>query len=286
MKKVGGRLCVLSRNWVGPGLVAAHKVPSYQATRPPGPVLRAGILSLCVLSLGASLSAGLRIGSGEREADRDGYTPVAPARAILAGLRSNLKVVREWLDDRDLDSAAEAADGVRILAALSRCQRAADPWPQRADELAKQADSLMAAAKKKDAAESMVAWERCKKLLEELDALSPDLSNGSSGGGAGRVAQPIATVRGMMKLMDGTYIDAKTAKTSEDFKLFAFALAEEAHAMAYLRNDSNWPRHAEAVRDTALEIARLEPDSDLQTARRALKNVYEHCQACHKAYKR
>jgi hypothetical protein len=131
---------------------------------------------------------------------------------------------------------------------------------------------------KNDMIGSTDAARECLKVLESLDANLP-------GGDTRTVAKfaPRGTPRMWMKLLDGTYTDAKVAKTLDELTAI-YTIAEATNAARLLRYDPEWRERAGAAREAALEVAALKPDTDLKVARQQLKNVDERCQACHKVF--
>jgi len=117
-----------------------------------------------------------------------------------------------------------------------------------------------------------------------LDGLDGKISGGGKPPAAEFAVR--APVRSFMKLLDGSYTDAKTVKSVEELTRMAFTIAETANAVQLLRGDTPWRDRATAARDAALAVAALKSDTDLKVARQQLKNVYECCQACHKEFKR
>ena len=118
-------------------------------------------------------------------------------------------------------------------------------------------------------------------LLELLESGSAKLEPGKA-----RAFTPRAPVRSFMKLLDGTYTDAKLSKSLDELSSMAYTIAETAHAAQLLREDPEWRERAGQASEAALKVATLKSDTDLKVAQQELKNVYERCQACHKAYRR
>src|SRR5438270_6942069 len=56
------------------------------------------------------------------------YLPVSPAPALHAGLQASLKLVQDWLADKDFLSATEASQQLAALATLYTFQSAQPDW--------------------------------------------------------------------------------------------------------------------------------------------------------------
>jgi cytochrome c556 len=211
---------------------------------------------------------------------REGFSPVAPPAAVRAALKTNLKLVNDWLSDRDFASAAETAEGLVVLANVYQCYSDQSAWREKAASLREACEDLVTRAKTKDAAGCDEASRRCATLLAELGEKLPSGDRPSAND-----FKPPSSTKTLMKLMDGTYADAKRAKSVSELSNMLLTIAEVANVARVMRNEPNWQERATAVRAAALNAAQLKPDADLQAARRELKNVYERCQACHKEYR-
>ena len=89
-----------------------------------------------------------------------------------------------------------------------------------------------------------------------------------------------------MKLLDGSYTEAKLARSFDDLAAMAYTIAETTNVAQFLKDDSEWRDRASEVREAALKVAKLKRDGDLKVGRQELKNVYDRCQACHKVFRR
>jgi hypothetical protein len=206
---------------------------------------------------------------------------VAPVQALLHATRLNLKIVAEWLGDGDFDSAAESAERVKLLLSLCALQSSTESWQRRVGLLRSRCDQLISLASNKDA-EACI--ELSKDLLATLGSLEQELPKAD--GIAVDDFRPPSSIRNLMKLLDGSYADAKVAKSLDELTALAYTIAEGTNVAQFLRNDPGWRDRAGEVREAAVKVAILKPDTDLKVARQELKNVYERCQACHKAFKR
>jgi hypothetical protein len=209
-------------------------------------------------------------------ADAASYSPVVPAPAIHAAVESNLKLVRQWLMDKDFASAAEAAHGLVALARLYGYQSAESDWRKRSSALQEVCTGLAEAVERKSAVESDKAVAACTRVLDDMARNPP--------AGARLVAKnfkPFGNSKTWMQLMDGAYVDAKRTETAKELELRALAIAEEVHVVGFLREDPKWRDSAAEVRDAALRTARLSKENDLGGARKALREVYQRCEACH-----
>lgn len=213
--------------------------------------------------------------------DSMGYTPVATPRALLTALRNNLKIVEDWLNDKDYASAEQTAQGLIVLAQLQGYQSANKEWQQRTKALAEAGGRLLAATKKKDAAACAKSVQECTDLL---DALTKQPATGSK-----VTVKNFATfgsTKTWMLLMDGAYVDAKSAKKPAELLDLAYTLAETLNVTSHLRNDAMWRTMALDNRKVALSAASKAAANDLDGARRDLKAVYAGCEACHQGYKK
>jgi cytochrome c556 len=231
----------------------------------------------CIACAAALDEEATRSGSSKRT---EGYAPVAPPSAVHAALKANLKMVNDWLSDQDFTSAAETAEGLVVLAHVNQCFSDRPAWREKATSLRDACERLVARAKAKDATGCEEASRQCATLLAELGDNLP-----SGDRAATNDFKPPRSTKALMKLMDGTYSDAKRAKSVSEFSNMLLTMAEVANVARVMRNDPNWKDHATAVRDAALKAAEVKPEADLQAVRRELKNVYQQCQACHKAYR-
>lgn len=240
-------------------------------------LLKASLALGCVLGLAAFGPQTSESGGAGR---RDSFSPVAPAAALHAAMKANLKLANDWLVDQDFTSAAEAAEGLVVLANVYKCYSDQSAWREKATALREACEDLIARAKDKDVSGCEKAVQQCDKLLAEAGANPP---NGDRP--ATNDFKPPGSTKTLMKLMDGTYADAKRAKSVSDLSNMLLTIAEGANVARVMRSDPVWQERATAVREAALKAAQLKPDADLQLARQELKNVYERCQACHKAYR-
>jgi hypothetical protein len=79
--------------------------------------------------------------------------------------------------------------------------------------------------------------------------------------------RPGGALKTWMSLMDGAHADARTAKTAAQTRDLAYAIAEEANAVAQLRGDARWRQLSADVRDAALAAAGKADGDDLAPAR-------------------
>jgi hypothetical protein len=200
----------------------------------------------------------------------------APASALQAALESNLKLARGWLDEADFISAAQAAQGLEVLAWLYAHHGGEARWRERTTALRQACAGLAVAARRKDAADCDRAARACADLLAELAKAPP--------GGArpvGKDFRPPGATKTWMLLMEGAYADGKTARTPGQLARYAHEIAEEANAVSFLRSDPRWRKMAQDVRASALEAAEAARGKDVGKARKALKSVSARCEACH-----
>jgi len=232
-------------------------------------------LAICLL-LGAPASPA----TADRPTDSTGYVPVAPASALHTALESNLKQVRGWLDDGDFASAEQAVRGLAALAWLHGFQGSDAAWRQKTAALREACDALSAAVRRKDAAECDRAMRSCSGFLAELAKLRPAVPKDAI-----KDFRPPAATKTWMLLMEGTYVDGKTATNAEELQHRALGIAEVANVISYLRTAPSWRKMAGDVRAAALLAAETAGKKDMDTARKAFKGVYRRCEACHQENK-
>lgn len=209
------------------------------------------------------------------------YSPVAPTTALQVALKSNLKIVSDWLNDKDYVSARETADGLDALAQLCSLQSTNAVWQSKASAMRSACVKLAAATRKKDAAECKASLKECEQRLAEMTPTAPmgEKPVHSS-------IKPFGSTKTWMLLMEGAYVDGKSVKNVKDLEAFAFAIAEESNFVSQLRADPRWRKSAIDVRDAALAVVHEAQGNKLDVARQALKNVYQRCEACHQGFKR
>lgn len=220
----------------------------------------------------SALLAGLCLAAGPAD---EGYSPVAPAAALDAVLRSSLKTVQDWINDKDFVSAGRDSQGLAVLAHLYAHQGGDRIWRERSTALAESASRLAAAARSKDAVACTKQMEECTRLLDDLAKRSPGVR------GTVKDFKPRGGTATWMLLMDAAYSDAKTARTSRELEHLAGSIAEESNALRHLRGDARWRQTSRDVQTAALQAADKAKAGDLAGAKTALKVVYRHCEACH-----
>jgi hypothetical protein len=240
------------------------------------PAKRAGLLALgvcCLLHVSAA-SSGVEPAS-------DGYAPVSPASAIHAAVQSSLKLVQDWLADKDFLSATEASQELTAVAQLYAYQSARPDWRSRTAILRETCLRLTAATRAKDADRCAKAVAECQRTLSDLATDPPPAEKAVQAD-----FRPFGSNKVWMLLMDGAYTDAKTAKSASDVESLAYQIAEEASVVGHLRPEARWRQLSVDVRETALAVAQQARTAGLDVARRELKSVYLRCEACHQGYKR
>jgi hypothetical protein len=209
-----------------------------------------------------------------------GFSPVAPVTVLHAAQQANLKLVRDWLNDKDYASAAEAAQGLLALTQLYQYHSAEPAWRQKTTALREACSRLMAAARAKDLA-------GCTKSVQDYATLLTELAKAQPGGSKADEPnfKPLGSVKTWMLLMDGCYGDAKFAETPQELESLAYALAEGANVTIHLRADARWRQAALETRAAALATVQKAQSKDLDGARASLKTVYHRCEACHNGYR-
>lgn len=204
-----------------------------------------------------------------------GYSPVTPPSAVQAALLLELKVMQGWIDDKDFASALQCSQGLTSLAHLYGHQGSQPAWRAKTSDLATTCSRLTSTARNKDAGECSRLVKECRRLLGEL-AKTPPGSPGS-----GKDFKPTGSTATWMRLIDGAYSDAKTARTPDELEGLAGALAEEVNAYQYARADARWQQLSQEVRSSALAAVEKAKAKDLVAAKAALKGAYRSCEACH-----
>jgi len=243
---------------------------------------QAFVASSVVLALvGALLLIPSRPRSSAVEPLDRSFTPVSPHTATHAALASNLKQVHDWLDEKDLLSAGQAAQGLAVVAQLHGYQSQDPAWREKTVAFQQSCDELIAAARAKDAAACGKHVQECERILADL-AKNPPIGDKV----VEKEFRPFGSTKAWMLLIDGDYVDAKSAETAKEVETLAQIIAEEANVISHLRADGPWRKSAIELRETALGAAKHAGAGDLESARSELKKVYAHCAFCHQGFKR
>src|SRR5262249_20844743 len=137
---------------------------------------RRGFLLAIALGLIACLLPSVPVspaGTEGPKAPSTGSRSLTPVSALHAGLTSNLKQVRSWLDDGDFVSAEQTAQGLTALAWLYRQQGSDDAWRRQTADLYDTCGGLTAAARRKDAGACERALRTCADRLARLEKMKP-----------------------------------------------------------------------------------------------------------------
>lgn len=230
-------------------------------------------------SIGWSLVLGLCLvlGLSSPAQTPSGYSPVAPPAALNKALALNLKAVQDWVKEKDFQSAAESVHGLATLAHLYAYQSPDADWRKRCSAFQESVTRLANVTRQKQVAECEKTIAECSRLLDELAKAAPKTEAKAEA----KDYKPQGSTKTWMLLMDGAYIDAKSAKTAPDLQILAQAVAEEANAAAYLRPDARWRNDSFAVREAALQVAKQAAGGNLAEAKKSLKGIYNSCEACH-----
>ncbi len=208
----------------------------------------------------------------------DPYVPVAPPAALHAAVRSNLKLVRHWLGEKDFVSAAQSAKGLAAVAQLYGYQGSEPGWKKRIAALGEATGRLADAVRRHSLPDCEKAAAECDRSLDELAKNPPVKPDPNS--------RPFGTNKVWMLLLEGAYVDAKRAETAPELEQISQAIAEEVGVVGRMRREAKWQAAAGEVRDAALRVAKLAGGNDLPAARKALKEIYRRCEACHQREKR
>jgi hypothetical protein len=213
--------------------------------------------------------------------EKGAFTPVAPRSGVEAGLQSALKTLRGWLDDKDYLSAVQSTGELDALLQLYGYYGKDSAWQERVAALRTVHGKLTSAIRAKDKAACESHFETFRKGLTEAVRVA---STGEAM--TEKNFRPVGGLKTWMGLMDGAHADAKTAKSAAEMRDLAYAIAEEANAVAQLRGDARWRQLSADVRDAALATAGKADGDDLAPAKAELKKVFKGCEACHQGYKR
>ncbi len=208
------------------------------------------------------------------------YKPVAPFTAIHASVLSQLKLVQDWLAEKDYPSAADAAVGLVTLVELFAYHGSDAGWRDKIAALRTASSSLGTSARKKDAA-------GCARLIKECERLLGELKEDTAGEAVREKSfKPFGASQTWMKLMDGSYADAKTSRNVQQVEQLAYTIAEVVNVVSYTRSEARWHDTALEVRELALEAAGKAKAGKLDDARADLKKAYQRCEYCHQGFKR
>jgi hypothetical protein len=216
--------------------------------------------------------------AGNAANQQTGYEPVSPSLALTLPIRSNLLAVRDWLRDKDFASAAETIRGLALLADLAKQQSPDEAWRKRCTGLQEGIAKLADAARRKSLPDSEKSLAECIQLLDDLAKNAP----AAEGRKAVANFKPSGGLKTWMLVMEWSHLDATSARNGKELELMAIAIAEEANAAAWLRNDATWRADCVNVRDAALKVAAQARGDDFDGAKKSLKTVlYKQCEACH-----
>jgi hypothetical protein len=208
------------------------------------------------------------------------YKPAAPPAALHAAAQASVKAARNWLDERDLASARNSAQELAVLAQLFALQSKDTAWRQKTAALQQTAGRFGSLAGAKDQPGSEKALKEYETLLADLAGLKPGQAPLDT------EVNTFGTTGVWMRLLDGAYQDAKSARTVQELEHLALALAEEMNATARLRREARWQTFSRQVTETALAAVEQARKQGLQVGRTELKKVYARCEACHEGFKR
>jgi hypothetical protein len=205
-----------------------------------------------------------------------GYSPGIPVAPLHARLQADLKQVQDWLDRKDFLSAGQTAQSMSALAQLYHFYSTDTGWQRRTSDLNAAFDRLFAAARKKSAEDCATSLKECTTLLDDL-AKNPPAGERLSDA----KFRPSGSLKTWMKLLSVARVDARTASSTKETEQFALLLAEEANAVAYLRQDEQWKQDFAAIKQVAGKAAQQASADDLPAARQTLREIQQRCEACH-----
>ena len=237
------------------------------------------LLSACVLT-GALYHWNAPVPAMAQAPDANSYTPQAPPESYQAALRSNLKVVRDWIDMNDFASAAQAQRLVLSLAQLYALRSNDDKHKEQAAALRAACDKVSPFLRAKNAEASKKALTDCEQLVEALTKVPPGEK------AVHKNFKPFGGTNTWMMMMDCSIIDAQEAKSAQEFEHLALAVAEAANVTQFIRNDAKWRKFAAETRIVAQNAAAAAKKDGLDAGRTELKKIMPTCTACHQGYKR
>ena len=218
--------------------------------------------------------------AGAQPTDTSTYTPLAPPESYQAALRSNLKIVRDWIDQNDFQSAAQTQRLVAVLAQLYALRSDDDKHKEQATALRTACDKVATTLRTKNAEASRKALKDCDDLVAALTKAPPGET------AVHKNFKPFGGTNTWMMMMDCSIIDAQEAKTAEEFQHLALAVAEGANVTQFIRNDAKWRKFAAETRTVAQNAAEVAKKDGLDAGRTEMKKIMPTCTACHQGYKR
>lgn len=232
------------------------------------------VLAGCVLLLGSR-------GQSQTKADPTVYAPVGSLASMHLALHSQLKAAKDWVAEKDYVSAAQTGRGLGVLAQLYSYQFTDEGWRTHCNSLAAASNKLVEAAGRKAAGDCEKASEECTRLIDDLAGKQPK----SAAKVEHKGFKLPGNLRAWMTLLDGSYVDAKSAATAKELALRTEVIATQANALTHMRTGAEWRKHALAVRDTALQVSEQARKNEFAEAKKALKGIFQRCEACHESNK-
>jgi hypothetical protein len=214
------------------------------------------------------------------QAPDNSYTPLAPPESYQAALRSNLKIVGDWVDMGDFASANQTQRFVAALAQLYALRSNDAKHQEAAAALKAACDKVSAALRTKNMEASKQELKDCEHVVAGLTKVPPGEK------AVHKNFRSPASTQTLMMLMDSSIIDAKDAKSVEAFQHLALAVAEQANVAQFLRAEAKWRKFAGETRAVAVKAAEAAKKDGLDAGRTELKKIAQTCEACHQGYKR
>lgn len=211
---------------------------------------------------------------GKRDVEAPKSSPIDNALTHAVG--ANLDYCQQWLDSNDFKSLDETAAGVQILVQILTTRGEEANWQARCRELAGGVEALRTAARQQKG-------EAAKREIQSLRETAAALAKTLPGKPRKMRVRPAGGLRPLMKLLDGTYADAKAACTFDEpdvARQNALVLAELGALVSNVRSDARW-RETTATMVQAAREAAADPSADAKTVRSRLSGVYQQCEACH-----
>ncbi|HEY2414919.1 MAG TPA: hypothetical protein VGI40_21925 [Pirellulaceae bacterium] len=202
--------------------------------------------------------------------------PIDPVvGALNVSLAKNLLHAREYLDQKDAKSLAQAAGNVQLLAELLKSRSDDSSWQESIGKVVAAAGGVQAAAKTEDIG-------KCKAAADALEAACAASGLAKPAGKPQPMAKSPA-LRPLMLSMDAIFADAKVSLISGNVdaaKKQALVVAELGKLVSNQRTTPDWLSLAGDF-CAAANAAANSTETDPKAVRQLIRGVAERCEACH-----
>jgi hypothetical protein len=195
--------------------------------------------------------------------------------ALQAALAKNVAHAREWLEQKDYKSVAQAAGGLQLLAELTKAKSDDAAWHSALDNVLAKVIDLQSAARDQDPA-------KCKSAIDAIDSAVSQIARLQPTGQPQSLSKPPA-VRALMLAMDAIQGDAKVALITGNVAAArhqAHVLAELAKLVSNSRATDQW-KSLSSDFAAAANTAASSTESDPKLVRQKFRAIAERCEACH-----